>query len=166
MSFRLWSFLAPLTLTVSVLGQETPSFGPQELSFFENNVRPILKSNCQACHNPTNRSSGLSLDSRENVLKGGKRGPAAQPGAPADSLLIRAVEQTGDLKMPLGRPRLADQDIATLRQWIDQKLPWSVTKTDGKPPASIIPTTVGPIMEANRSQAVAAPTPSARTRVG
>ena len=133
MSFRLWSFLAPLTLTVSVLGQETPSFGPQELSFFENNVRPILKSNCQACHNPTNRSSGLSLDSRENVLKGGKRGPAAQPGAPADSLLIRAVEQTGDLKMPLGRPRLADQDIATLRQWIDQKLPWSVTKNDSKP---------------------------------
>ena len=82
MSFRLWSILAPLTLTVSVLGQETPSFGPQELSFFENNVRPILKSNCDACHNPTNRSSGLSLDSRESVLKGGKRGPAAQPGVP------------------------------------------------------------------------------------
>jgi hypothetical protein len=133
MSFRLWSYLAPLTLTVSVLGQETPSFGPQELSFFENNVRPILKSNCDACHNPANRSSGLSLDSRESVLKGGKRGPAAQPGVPADSLLIRAVEQIGDLKMPLGRPRLSDQDIATLRQWIDQKLPWSVTKNDSKP---------------------------------
>jgi hypothetical protein len=133
MSFRLWSFLAPLTLTVSVLAQEAPSFAPQELSFFENNVRPILKSNCEVCHNPANRSSGLSLDSRESVLKGGNRGPAAQPGVPADSLLIRAVEQTGDLKMPLGRPRLSDQDIATLRQWIDQKLPWSVTKNDGKP---------------------------------
>src|SRR5262245_14479993 len=41
-----------------------------------------------------------------------------------------------------------------------------VTNTDGRPPASIMPTTVGPIMEANRSQAVDAPTPSARTRVG
>jgi len=133
MSFRLGPLLASLTLTVSALGQETPSFGPQELSFFENSVRPILKSNCDACHNPANRSSGLSLDSRENVLKGGKRGPAAQPGVPMDSLLIRAVEQTGDLKMPMGRPRLADQEIATLRQWIDQKLPWTVTKNDGKP---------------------------------
>src|SRR5579862_1870437 len=133
MGFRLWLSLAPLALTVSALGQETPSFGPQELSFFENDVRPILKTNCEACHNPANRSSGLSLDSRENVLKGGRRGPAAQPGVPTDSLLIRAVEQTGDLKMPLGRPRLADQDIATLRQWIDQKLPWPVAKNDGKP---------------------------------
>src|SRR5262249_30802943 len=42
----------------------------------------------------------------------------------------------------------------------------NVTKTDGRPPASIIPTTVGPIIDANRSQAVAAPTPRARTRVG
>jgi hypothetical protein len=42
----------------------------------------------------------------------------------------------------------------------------NVTKTDGKPPTSIIPTTVGPITEAKRSQAVAAPTASARTRVG
>jgi len=133
MSFRLWSLLASLTLTISVQGQETPSFGPQELSFFENNVRPILKSNCDACHNTTNRSSGLSLDSRESVLKGGKRGPAAQPGFASDSLLMRAVEQTGNLKMPLGRSRLAEQDIVTLRQWIDQKLPWSVAKNDSKP---------------------------------
>src|SRR5713101_1038862 len=42
----------------------------------------------------------------------------------------------------------------------------NVTKTDGKPPASIIPTTVGPIIEAKRSQAVAVATPNARERVG
>src|SRR5229473_3326970 len=42
----------------------------------------------------------------------------------------------------------------------------NVTKTVGRPEAIISPTTVGPIMEANRSQAVAAPTAIARTRVG
>ena len=42
----------------------------------------------------------------------------------------------------------------------------NVTKTAGKPEAIIIPTAVGPMMEANRSQAVATPTASARTRVG
>src|SRR5262249_14690720 len=42
----------------------------------------------------------------------------------------------------------------------------NVAKTEGRPPASIIPTTVGPMIEANRSQAVATPTASARTRVG
>ena len=96
-------------------------------------MRPILKANCDVCHNSANRSGGLALDSRENVLKGGDRGPAAKPGAPAESLLIRAVEQTGEVKMPMGRPRLKDEDIAALRQWIEQKLPWSDGAISAKP---------------------------------
>src|SRR5258708_40123095 len=77
----------------------------------------VLKSNCLPCHNVRNRSSGLALDSREGVLTGGNRGPAIKPGAPAESLLIRAVEQSGDLKMPPAG-RLKEEQIAILRQWI------------------------------------------------
>jgi hypothetical protein len=54
-----------------------------------------------------NRSSGLSMDSRAEILQGGNRGPAVKAGAPGESLLVQAVEQKGDLKMPPGR-RLAD----------------------------------------------------------
>ncbi len=98
-------------------------FTPQALSFFETSVRPILKNSCHPCHNQRTRSSGLALDTREDVLTGGNRGPAVQPGAPGESRLLQAVEQTGELKMPKGG-RLKDEQIAVLRQWIEQKVPW------------------------------------------
>ncbi len=40
---------------------------------------------------PRPRLGGLRLDSRENLLTGGKSGPAIVPGDPQTSLLIRAV---------------------------------------------------------------------------
>ena len=92
--------------------------------FFEKNVQPVLRANCLQCHNQQLKTSGLALDSRASVLTGGNRGPAAKPGAPAESLIIQAVEQKGDLKMPPGK-RLADEQIAVLRSWIEQGLEWS-----------------------------------------
>jgi len=89
-------------------------------------AQSILKANCEVCHNASNKSGGLALDSRESILKGGESGPA-------DKLLLDAAEQKGALKMPLGRPRLKDADIAVLRQWIEQKLPWTAEKGAGKP---------------------------------
>jgi mono/diheme cytochrome c family protein len=102
-------------------------------SFFETRVQPILKANCAACHSDAVKSSGLSLDSRESLLKGGNRGLAVKPGAPAESRLIEAVEQKGDLKMPVGRPRLTDEQIAVLRQWVEQNVPWSTNTAAKKP---------------------------------
>ncbi|HLX46387.1 MAG TPA: DUF1553 domain-containing protein [Bryobacteraceae bacterium] len=93
----------------------------------------ILKANCQACHNPANRSGGLAFDTRDDLLKGGKRGPVIKPGAPAESLLIQAVEQTGDVKMPLGRPKLSDTQIAVLRQWVEQNAAWPEEAIAKKP---------------------------------
>src|SRR5262249_2931287 len=83
----------------------------------------VLKSNCLPCHNVRNRSSGLALDSREGVLTGGNRGPAVKPGAPAESLLIRAVAQSGDLKTPPAG-RLKEEQVGALRQWISQNAVW------------------------------------------
>ena len=44
--------------------------------------------------------------------------------------------------------------------------PPKARNTDWSPVATMKPTTVGPIMDARRSQAVATPTPIARIRVG
>ena len=60
-----------------------------------------LKTNCSACHSQANRSGRLALDTRDDALKGGARGPAITPGKASDSLLIQAVEQTGSLKCRL-----------------------------------------------------------------
>src|SRR5947199_10665245 len=101
-----------------------PLCGQQDADvFFQENVQPLLKSTCVPCHNQRNRSSGLALDSRDAMLTGGNRGAAVKPGAPAESLLIRAVEQQGDLKMPPGG-RLKDEQIAVLRRWIDRNAVW------------------------------------------
>src|SRR5258705_431093 len=70
------------------------------VTFFEKSVKPIFAANCAACHNQQLKTSGLALDNRKDVLTGGNRGASVKPGAPGESILLRAVEQTGDLKMP------------------------------------------------------------------
>src|SRR5688572_31257619 len=70
----------------------------------------LLRANCVVCHGQQNRTSGLALDGRADVLQGGNRGPAVKIGVPAESLLVTAIEQTGDLKMPPGR-RLSNDQI-------------------------------------------------------
>ncbi|MGO9468393.1 MAG: PSD1 and planctomycete cytochrome C domain-containing protein [Isosphaeraceae bacterium] len=93
--------------------------------FFEARVRPILAERCLKCHGPEKQSSGLRLDSRAAVLKGGDSGPAVVPGKPAESLLIHAVEHRhGDLKMP-PKGRLAEPAVAMLRQWVAIGVPWA-----------------------------------------
>ena len=114
------------------MAAQQPAFSPDSISLFETKVRPILKADCEVCHNSANKSGGLAFDSRESILKGGSRGPAAQPGSPDGSLLIQAVEQTGALKMPMGKPKLSDGEIAVLRQWVAQKMPF-VAENSGKP---------------------------------
>src|ERR1043166_9801624 len=58
---------------------------------FENTAQAILNANCLLCNNQGNRTSGLAFDSRDDILKGGKRGPAVKPGSPDESRLIQAV---------------------------------------------------------------------------
>jgi hypothetical protein len=86
-------------------------------------IQQILKANCQPCHNDTTRSSGLSLTSRGAIVAGGNRGPAIKPGSPDESLLVRAIEQSGDLKMPPGRT-LAPNEVAGIRHWIELGAAW------------------------------------------
>jgi hypothetical protein len=93
--------------------------------FFETKVRPILATQCYACHSTTSMG-GLRMDSRAALLKGGATGPALVPGEPEKSLLIRAVRQTEALKMPKGG-KLGKADIDTLVEWIRDGAVWPDT---------------------------------------
>ncbi|MBI3736163.1 c-type cytochrome, partial [Candidatus Sumerlaeota bacterium] len=77
----------------------------------------LLSQNCFSCHGPQKQKSDLRLDSREAILKGGTDGPAMISGDPERSLLIRAIRQTGDLKMP-PKGKLPDEAIELLADWI------------------------------------------------
>src|SRR5262249_40569978 len=69
-------------------------------AFFEKEVRPLLVQKCQRCHGPKKQESGLRLDSRAALLRGGDGGPVVVPGEPDRSRLLAAVRHQGDLHMP------------------------------------------------------------------
>jgi len=92
------------------------------IAFFEQKIRPVLVKNCYECHSAEavkkgKIKSGLQLDTRAGVLTGGERGAAIVSGKPAESLLLAAVQQSGELKMPPSG-KLSDTVIADIKRWI------------------------------------------------
>src|SRR5437868_14437639 len=98
-------------------------FSPEQLDFFEKQVRPLLAANCLSCHGPQKQEGNLRLDTREAVLKGGDSGPAAVAGNVKESRLIEAIRREGVLKMPPASPLRAG-DVAGLRRWVELGVPW------------------------------------------
>src|SRR5450755_2292224 len=86
----------------------------QDVTDFDKDVKPVLRG-CWGCHSEKITSSGLSLERRSSILKGGNRGANPQ-------LIIDAVKQTGDIKMPPGG-KLAPEQIAILERWVAQGMP-------------------------------------------
>ena len=83
-------------------------------------VEPLLKEHCIECHNPTKAKSGLDLTSLQAILRGGERGAAVIPGRAEDSNLYTFLRSEADPHMPPGkRKKLADDEVALLRQWIE-----------------------------------------------
>ena len=98
-----------------------PAETPEQ--FFDNRVEPILRTRCLACHNEILNDELVSFTAPDGLLRGGSRGPTIVPGKPNESVLIEAVRQTGDIKMPPGG-RLSSRDIATLIEWIERGGAW------------------------------------------
>src|ERR1700687_4579147 len=92
-------FLFALPAVSVTLLAQSPSGVSEQKEFFENKIRPVLAQNCFACHT-NSQMGGLRLDSREGLLKGGKSGPAVTPGDPDKSIMVTAIRQSTDLKMP------------------------------------------------------------------
>ncbi len=108
-----------------VMSDPTMSAMTKDAERFDKTIRPILAEHCFECHGSNEPSSGLDLSSRVGLLAGGKRGPAAVPGKPDESLFITALKHSDDkLKMPKKKAKLSDKEIATLEQWITDGIPW------------------------------------------
>jgi hypothetical protein len=83
----------------------------------------IVEKHCIQCHSEKTAMSDLRLVGREQILKGGKRGPAVKPGSPSESLLYQAVSHAGKISMPPGG-RLDPAEIEVLRVWIEKGAAW------------------------------------------
>ena len=92
---------------------------------FETQIKPILQDNCLNCHARGKFKAGLSLETREAVLRGGEGGPAVFVGKSEESPLIELVAGIEpELRMPLKGDPLSAQEVGLLRAWIDQGMSW------------------------------------------
>ena len=119
--FHRLGFSLVLSVTAAMAGsRDLPPPAPDGVDFSEQ-VEPILRDRCFACHGGTVQLSGLRLDERSHALKGGDSGlPSVVPGDSAGSLLIRTVAGLDpDRIMPKTGDRLTPEEIGLLRAWID-----------------------------------------------
>jgi hypothetical protein len=98
----------------------------QTISYHQD-VYPVLKTNCLACHRPPEGKgylkTHLSMESYQSLMKGTYYGPVIVPGDSRKSILNMLVEGRADasLRMPHQRDEpLTAQEIEILRLWVDQ----------------------------------------------
>ena len=127
------------------VGLPPPAEADSGADFFEKRIRPLLATNCHACHSTSGNVAmgGLRLDSLDGLLEGGTRGPAVIPGDAEASPLIRAIryENEGFAMPPTGR--LADSEIAAFEQWVSKGARWGLeaptAQADGQMHWSFVP---------------------------
>lgn len=93
---------------------------------FARDIKPIFAAHCNQCHGPDKAEAGLRLDQRSSLLKGGDSyGPSIKPGKSAESPLLQFVSrEDAELKMPPEGPRLSENEIELIRNWIDAGASW------------------------------------------
>jgi hypothetical protein len=142
-SRRCWGLAAPvlalLCLFTLGLTGAVPGAPPDRAAedHFEIKIRPLLANQCWKCHGTEKAKGGLRLDSGAALKRGGDSGPVVVPGKPAESLLIQAVQQTGDLRMPPDR-KLSPQEINDLIHWVRTGAVWPTEESKPLPAPSAV----------------------------
>src|SRR5215813_5524862 len=93
---------------------------------YARDVQPMLRANCYGCHGPSLQNANLRLDRRRDVMPNrvGANGARIVPGNSGVSrVYLRIAGNTAGLQMPPSGP-LSDEQIATIKTWIEQGAEW------------------------------------------
>jgi cytochrome c553 len=120
------TFLLAVTLCLSAAPLRAGDVRSADPDFFEKKIRPLLVERCFSCHGNGKQKGGLSLASRESLLKGSDSGPVVVPGHPEQSRLVDAIRYEKETRMP-PKGKLPDDAIADLIAWIEEGAPWPPT---------------------------------------
>src|SRR5205809_7958772 len=83
---------------------------------YEKDIEPILVNKCAFCHSGAVKESKFDLGSYENLMRGGKRGPAIVPGKSAESPLVHFAGKTNKPFMPPKTEEpLAPEELALIK---------------------------------------------------
>ena len=121
---------------VSSLGA-TVLAGAETKIDFKRQVQPLLAQRCYECHGEKKQKSGVRFDRKSAAFKGGDSGkPALVAGHSADSPLLQRILSTDpEEMMPPKGEKLSTDQIALLKQWIDEGATWpdDASSVDNKP---------------------------------
>jgi mono/diheme cytochrome c family protein len=113
---------------------------------YARDIQPLLQRSCLRCHGPEKPKSNFRLDSREAVLIGGSIGVNVVVSNSAASSLIHYVARLKDVDEdlwmpPQGKaPTLSREEVALVRAWVDQGLPWSTSAPPARLALELAPT--------------------------
>ncbi|NDH95730.1 MAG: DUF1549 domain-containing protein, partial [Planctomycetia bacterium] len=148
---------------LAVIANLRPAVADETVDFVRD-IRPILEENCWHCHGSDEQESGLRLDRRAAMLKGGDYGLATVvPGDPEKSYLIEVINHVDpDMAMPPDEDMLPEAQRDLLRRWIAEgadwpgqmadtaadvttELPWSFKPFDRPPIPDVLTSSDNPI---------------------
>jgi hypothetical protein len=124
MNIRAMHLVVLLLITAGVSSCDKPKQPQLHKVTYADDVGPIIQKHCAECHvagQQGARASGLSMDSYESLMKGTSFGPVINPGSAMASSLYILVSGKDKLTitMPHGKEPLSDEEIETIRVWIE-----------------------------------------------
>jgi len=87
---------------------------------FTRDIAPFMSNLCVGCHNPRNKSGGLSVANFYDMMKGGDSGEVIIPGNMEDSRLFRLVGGLENPRMPQGQARITRKNYEDLKKWFKE----------------------------------------------
>ena len=125
-----WTWLA---ISAIALCLSPGSVDAQDTFDFAHKILPVLKKHCAQCHTGEQKKGGLSLNTRESMLSGGESGAEIlSKNAASSELIERVTSKDPDLRMPPEGPGLSDDEIISVKQWVQAGLPWEPGFSFGK----------------------------------
>jgi len=128
--FRL-ATLAAASLAVTAAAAQVPA-----RIDFQRDVQPIFRDHCITCHGPDQQMNGLRLDRRADAMRGGLQAEIGPGNAQGSRLYHRLIGTALGPRMPPAGP-LTDDQIETIRQWIDDGAEWP-DEAAGETPAPAV----------------------------
>lgn len=115
---------------------------------FRRDVLPLLRQYCIGCHGPSQQMNSLRLDRRRDAMRGGTIPVIAPGNSQASRFYLKLIgPQYGPQMPPTGA--LRPEQIAVLKEWIDQGAEWP-DEASGEVPSPPPDPNAAPIMKALR----------------
>lgn len=124
MSNRFLIGLAVLAIAITTIFWSAGWFGHRV--DYNAEVKPILNKHCMGCHGGVKKAGDVSFLFEHEMMEPGKSGkiPVVRGDAAASEMIRRILSDDPDEKMPKNGTPLNEQEVSTLKQWINEGAEW------------------------------------------